>query len=85
MLSYSRLLILDAIVYSQDQRSREYVQARCVYRVAATRASGGLRAAGISRSGRIFMAEKIFYHNNTEIRTYRRVSSLFSFAREDTG
>lgn len=32
------------------------------------------RAAGVSRPGRVFMAEKIFYHNNTEIRRAGRPS-----------
>lgn len=58
------------------------------------------RAAGVSRPGRVFMAEKIFYHNNTEIRRASRpfsrslslfLSSSFStsfsvfFPREGTG
>lgn len=55
----------------------EYVY-KCDAFIALQRASGGLRAAGVSRSGRIFMAEKIFYHNNTEIRRAGRslLSSL---------
>jgi len=49
---------------------------KCDAFIALQRASGGLRAAGVSRSGRIFMAEKIFYHNNTEI--WRASRSLLS-------
>lgn len=31
------------------------------------------RATGVSHPGRVFMAEKIFYHNNTEIRSRGRL------------
>lgn len=56
--------------------------ASAVYRVATC--VGWPAHGGLSHSGRIFMAEKIFYHNNTEIRR-TETSSLFSLAREDTG
>ena len=73
-VSSSRLIHNARVVHVQPRGERH------VYRGATCNVRRVGRATGVSRLGRVFMAEKIFYHNNTKIRCRGRLCHSLSLS-----